>query len=46
MGKLLEPEFLAGLDKNPEYTRAGVDRLYCISILKILSSGGNETCFV
>ena len=29
MGKLLGPEFLAGLDKNPEYTRAGVDRLYC-----------------
>ena len=29
MGKLLGPEFLAGLDKNLEYTRAGVDRLYC-----------------
>ena len=32
MGKLFRPEFLAGLDKNPEYTRAGVYRLYCISI--------------
>ena len=21
---------MAGFDKNPEYTRAGVDRLYCI----------------
>ena len=30
MGKLLGPEFLARLDKNPEYTRAGVDRLDCI----------------
>ena len=32
MGKLLGPEFLAGLDKNPEYARAGVDRLYCTCI--------------
>ena len=27
--KLLGPKVLAGLDKNPEYTRSGVDRLYC-----------------
>ena len=27
--KILGPEFLAGIDKNPDYTRAGVDRLYC-----------------
>ena len=32
MEKLLGPEVLAGLDKNPEYTRAGVDRLYCIPL--------------
>ena len=31
MGQLLGPETLAGLDKNPEYTRAGIDRLYCIT---------------
>ena len=30
MEQILGPEFLAGLHKNPEYTRAGVDRLYCI----------------
>ena len=35
MGKLLGPEFLTGLDKNPEYTRAGVDRLYCSCMDKI-----------
>ena len=33
MGKLLGPEVLAGLDKNPEYTRSGVDRLYCSYVL-------------
>ena len=32
MGKLLGPEVLAGLDKNPEYTRSGVHRLYCTYI--------------
>ena len=41
MGKLLGPEFLAGLDKNPEYTRAGVDRLYCTSISRIVSLSGH-----